>query len=491
MSDEQAIPPTRRVGHAQTLDLFPVRLLGFGLFMAWAALTTPLEQNLDIAYLSSPLARLFLLSAICALGYIVIAWFVHATGRNLWTNKVLIACCTCCAAFPLLEHAAIFTSLFAFDLCAIVVHSLGSVGLFLMWNVQIAAHRPKTAWTAYAGSMALASCVYFLVGALGDTVLLIALLALPALSGILLSLSARLPKDGTDDAEEETEWKIPWRPIIMILVFAFAFGFVAHYEGNARVPVQLGRLVASGIILACVTALFSRFEENTIAKVSSICMIAALLLCGTEGFNDAFGLGKLLASIAYYAFMLYVFFALSMICFKYKARVEWLFGIVQAVYVIMTAPSALFGAWVKDASAYVAFPLVDTAVNATVVLMAGLSMFLLMSGTFTSTWGIKALRKVSNDEGVQVEQPIARDYLKDRVYCCAMIARQYGLTHREEEVLSLLVDNKSFVEIESALYIAHGTLRVHVQHLYAKLDAHSSEEVCRFFDAWCQELRRN
>lgn len=491
MSDEQALPPIRHIGHAQALDLFPIRLLGFGLFMAWAALTTPLEQNLDIASLSSPLARLFLLSAICALCYIAVAWIVHATGRTIWTRKVLIACCTCCTAFSLLEYAAVFTSLFAFDLCAIVLHSLGTVGLFLMWNVQIAAHHPKTAWTAYAGSMALASCVYFLVGALGDTILLIALLALPAFSGILLSMSARLPKDSDDNADEETEWKIPWRPIIMILAFAFAFGFVAHYEGNARVPVQLGRLVAAGIILLCVTTLFSRFEENTLAKASSICMIAALLLCGMEGFDDAFGFGKLLASIAYYAFMLYVFFALSMICFKYKARVEWLFGIVQAVYVIMTAPSALFGNWLKDVGAYAGFPLVDIAVNATVILMAGLSMFLLMSGTFTSTWGIKALRKVSNDEGVQVEQPIARDYLKDRVYCCAMIARQYGLTHREEEVLSLLVDNKSFVEIESALYIAHGTLRVHVQHLYAKLDAHSSEEVCRFFDAWCQKLRRS
>ncbi|MDR1422338.1 MAG: LuxR C-terminal-related transcriptional regulator [Coriobacteriales bacterium] len=65
-----------------------------------------------------------------------------------------------------------------------------------------------------------------------------------------------------------------------------------------------------------------------------------------------------------------------------------------------------------------------------------------------------------------------------------MIARQYGLTHREEEVLSLLAENRSFAEIESTLYIAHGTLRVHVQHLYAKLDVHSKEEICVFINTF-------
>lgn len=484
MPDELTSTQDNHPDRARPGELFPVRLLGFGLFLAWDSLTVPLELNLDIAVLSSPLLRLFVMSAFCALCYLAMATFVHATGRDVWSRNVVVGCCAMGALFPLMEYGAISSSLFAVDLCAIVLRSLATVGLFLMWNIQIATHRPKTAWTAYAGSMALAACVYFLVCALGSAALFVSLLALPALSGVLLVMSARLPRETDSTDEEKTDWNIPWRPVLLILAFSFSYGLVMHYEGNVTVPGELGRLAASCVILLCVTTLFSRFDENSIAKASSIFMVTALLLCGIQGFDDPFGAGKLLASIGYYAFMLYVFFALSTICFRYKARVEWLFGIIQSVYVVMSAPSALFGNWLKDASAYASPTLADAVVSATAIVVMSLSMFLLMRDTFSSTWGIKALRKVSNDEGVQVEQSVTRDYLKDRVYCCAMIAKQYGLTHREEEVLSLLAEDKSFAEIESALYIAHGTLRVHVQHLYAKLDVHSKEEASAFVNAW-------
>lgn len=484
MPDEHTSLPRSRDGRTRPVELFPARLLGFGLFIAWSSLAASLEKNLDIASLSSPVSRLFIMSVLCALCYIALAWFVHATGRTLWSRAVVVACGVLGALFPLLELLAMSTSLFAVDVCAITASSLATVGLFLMWNIQIAAHRPQTAWIAYAGSMTLAACVYFLVSALGDAALFVALLTLPALSCGLLVLSTRLPKDADDLAEEGVDWKIPWQPILLILVFSFAFGLVSHYEGNARVPSEFGRLAASCAILLCVTALFSHFDENVIAKASSLFVVAALLLCGIGGLDDSFGTGKLLVSVGYYGLMLYVFFALSTICFRYKARVEWLFGIVQSVYVIMSAPSALFGNWLKDASFHTTFPLVDVVMSLTALLVVALSMFLLTKNTFTSTWGIKALRKVSNGEGVEIEQLATRDYLQDRAYRCAMIARQYGLTHREEEVLSLVAENKSFAEIESTLYIAHGTLRVHVQHLYAKLDVHSKEDVQTFVNDW-------
>ncbi|MDR1422337.1 MAG: hypothetical protein LBI64_05670 [Coriobacteriales bacterium] len=397
MSDAQTPSQDSRKGHARSLELFPVRLLGFGLFIAWGSLVVSLEKNLGVASLSSPVSRLLIISALCAACYIAIAWFVHATGRSFWSRKVVLACCILGAFFPLLEEFAAYASLFAIDVCAIISYSLVTVGLFLMWNVQIAAHHPRTAWTAYAGSMTLAACVYFLVNVLGDIALLISLLVLPMLSGILLIMSTRLPRDSDDVVEEKVDWKVPWRPVLLILAFSFAFGLVMHYEGNAGVPSELGRLVASCIILFCVMALFSHFDENIIAKASSLFVVAALLLCGIEGFDDFFGMGKLLVSIGYYALMLYVYFALSTICFRYKARVEWLFGIIQAMYFLMFAPSGLFGNWLKVASAHLEFPLVDSTVCATAILVMSLSLLLLTKSTFNDTWGIKALKKVSND----------------------------------------------------------------------------------------------
>lgn len=110
-------------------------------------------------------------------------------------------------------------------------------------------------------------------------------------------------------------------------------------------------------------------------------------------------------------------------------------------------------------------------------------LFLLTENPFAATWGIKAFRRAPHDNA----QPIAvRDYLQDRMYRCALIARQYGLTHREEEVLALMAEGKSFAEMEAALVIAHGTLRAHVQHLYEKLGVHSKQEAIDFVNQWEQ-----
>ena len=70
------------------------------------------------------------------------------------------------------------------------------------------------------------------------------------------------------------------------------------------------------------------------------------------------------------------------------------------------------------------------------------------------------------------------------MYRCARVARHYGLTHREEEVLSLLAQGKTFQEVEGALTIAHGTMRVHVQHIYAKLGVHGVEEAREVVEGW-------
>ena len=60
---------------------------------------------------------------------------------------------------------------------------------------------------------------------------------------------------------------------------------------------------------------------------------------------------------------------------------------------------------------------------------------------------------------------------------CAQIARMYGLTRREEEVLACLAQGKSVPRIEQELVISNGTAKSHVRHIYAKLDIHSRDEL--------------
>lgn len=58
---------------------------------------------------------------------------------------------------------------------------------------------------------------------------------------------------------------------------------------------------------------------------------------------------------------------------------------------------------------------------------------------------------------------------------------RYGLTSREEELLSLLVHGRSIDEIASDLFIAKGTVKAHIQHIYRKAGVHSKEELMERF----------
>lgn len=469
---------------APATGLFPSRLLGFGVFAAWGSLSVSLEVSLDVASFSSPIARFFLLSGLCAALYIAVAAVAHRRGASPLGRTALILCGATSAMVPVLEFFASLAHSFALDAAALVCYSIATAGLFLMWNAQIASHGPKTAFIAYSGSFALATCIYFVVSALGGAAFAVSLVVLPLLSCLLLHLSSQLEKPDSAAAEDDVRWRIPWRPIALVVIFAWAFGTVTHFEGNALMPSELGRLASGALVLLAAAALFPRFDENIVAKTAAVLAAGSLLMCSVQGPDSAWGAGKLFVSVGYYGFMLFTLFSLSRICYSYRVRAEWLFGIVQASCVVVSAPSAQFGNMLRE-TALAGNPAVASALTAGLALvLLSACLFLLDDNPFAGTWGIKAVRQAAGDgsEG-DGRQPV-HDYLADRVYRCAMIARSHGLTHREEEVLSLLASGKSFSDIEGTLVIAHGTLRVHVQHLYEKLDVHSKQEAVDFVNEW-------
>ena len=57
------------------------------------------------------------------------------------------------------------------------------------------------------------------------------------------------------------------------------------------------------------------------------------------------------------------------------------------------------------------------------------------------------------------------------------LSTSYGLTQREIEVLHLLAQGKTNAQIGQDMFIAEGTVKAHVQHIYQKLDVHSRKEL--------------
>ena len=66
----------------------------------------------------------------------------------------------------------------------------------------------------------------------------------------------------------------------------------------------------------------------------------------------------------------------------------------------------------------------------------------------------------------------------------AAFSQRYGLTARESEVLSLLMQGRSRTFIRETLYISKGTVDTHINHIYKKAAVNSREALERlFFDA--------
>ena len=56
------------------------------------------------------------------------------------------------------------------------------------------------------------------------------------------------------------------------------------------------------------------------------------------------------------------------------------------------------------------------------------------------------------------------------------VSREFGLTHREEEILYCLATGMKRAEIEEKFTLSENTVRTHMRHIYAKLDVHSYEQ---------------
>jgi DNA-binding NarL/FixJ family response regulator len=72
------------------------------------------------------------------------------------------------------------------------------------------------------------------------------------------------------------------------------------------------------------------------------------------------------------------------------------------------------------------------------------------------------------------EPPSAKD---STTLVCEAIARQYGLTSRESEVLQLLAAGYTQPLIETTLRISQSTIKTHISHIYQKTATRKKQEL--------------
>ena len=87
-------------------------------------------------------------------------------------------------------------------------------------------------------------------------------------------------------------------------------------------------------------------------------------------------------------------------------------------------------------------------------------------------------RKEKEAEDSVADEPAAADPGAGRLELhCACVAKDYGLTPRESEVIVLLAYGRTLSIIARDLQIAKGTARTHIENIYRKLDVHKQQEL--------------
>ena len=268
-----------------------------------------------------------------------------------------------------------------------------------------------------------------------------------------------------------SKFSFPWKIVLLMAIYAFAYGLKesSMYQSTFGPHSAFGTLAVAAIVFVGVIARGGKFDFGVIYRIALPLMVAAFLILPNVGVLGQ-AASDFCTSASYTAFSILIMLIMANLCYRYGMSAVWLFGIERGVRALFT----LFGRQTEQLLGAPSFGLAgsDAVVSGLVViLVVAATMILFSEKELSSRWGVSFL----GEDGAAGDRAIVKkQVLANR---CQELARSYGLSPREEEVLLLLAQRKTVGSIERELFIANGTAKTHIRHIYRKLDIHSRDEL--------------
>ena len=269
----------------------------------------------------------------------------------------------------------------------------------------------------------------------------------------------------------------PWKLVLWMAIFSFAFGLVQQQLTTSAFGPHSspGTLFVGLLVFLGVAMRKGKFDFSVIYRVALPLMVGAFLVIPAIGnFNNL--VTAFFVSGAYTACSILVMIIMSNMCYRYGIAALWLFGIERAVRMAFNGA----GRTAHDFLLCMPFGVdASFALPAVVIILVVVgTMVLLSERSLTDTWGMS----VEDAEPHRLERFARSDIIEGRSH---ELARDFGLTLREEEILAQLAQRKRNHEIASELFISEQTVKTHVRNLYRKLGIHSRDELYALFDGIC------
>lgn len=417
-------------------------------------------------------------------------------------SPAAVASAACLALSPLMMFDLEMPVLVRVPMHPLVVCIMGGYGLayaYRTWSTPYSEMQPRQACGMAALALVIASlieCFMFIVGDAGSCIALALVgFAIPAtLHGCYKHLDPEPAVEPvpTKTFRENARAVLPlWRIAVGIAVYSFAVGvswtlLLANPDRvlaltDLAVPLLIISLVI--VFWVCCAKIFKRISFRIVWRPIVLLMSAAILMAPqVEGTTYVLVVSFVRAAQTTLAALW--FLILTDIARHTHVDASHVIGMGWVFYSLPVAAGVIFGLMLMP------FDPLHTALPALTVLALVAIAFIAddQDALFTKPNEAEPLLQVpaGAQDGAQVE-PVAQiekpddgmgSGRRDRLSVkCVAIARDYGLTNREFDVLVRLAHGRSGTFIAEELTLSENTVKGHTKRLYAKLGVHTRQEL--------------
>lgn len=358
------------------------------------------------------------------------------------------------AAVPLATAGAL---LGAFGFCAIL----------LMFNEAIVPLSLIRIALFTAASRFIAVPMTYLCQGLAGTRFALVLVLLPLLSLGCLALAFRSLPERERVVRPYPKFSYPWKPLAVLCIYAFAYGMrTAQLPEGAGVHSSLSTALVMGGFFVVVYFFSDRFSVSALFRSPLLLMVCGVLLIPAEGVLGTTAAGYLISMG-----MTLMSLLISLLFYDLSKRM----GIAIVALTGIMRVNTLFTLWGAGCTDLLGRTGLDEGTQsilvsaAVVMLVLASTLMLLSERDLASRWGIKLLET----------ENLAADSLRAEAIAerCDAVSASCHLSPREDEICRLIASGKTNQQIERELFIASGTLKAHIQHIYVKCDVHSRKEL--------------
>lgn len=371
--------------------------------------------------------------------------------------------------------------------------------LSLIWSELFGLVDVHCSGYCLAMSCMTAAVVYFLMGFLPLLPACIITSVFPIVSTVMLVLGFRvLSHDGDADRKAKRFAKkppsfsprLPWRTselfglLKQALVSMGVFGFI-FAGANMMVGIsgyEIAGFGGLGLLLFLAMFFFSQhLTMHLVYRIAQPIMMLGLLLLATRN-----ALGMLFACASYAMLLFLLILTLCEIANRFETPVVRLAGFAFATSLAASCAGMTAGFALNPIIAASPESL-GIAVGVSIVGLATYCAFARDDGGFIFAFGDNPLpsqMKIPAGASAKRDTVDPRDMETSRIVFyeainqrCSVLAGDFGLSSREEEVLVLIMQGSNIQEAANRLSLSQSTVKTHIHHIYVKMGIQSRAEL--------------